>query len=110
MHHHRPVQSAPASSRGSFRQLGRCIRAAKARSKLLRALFWKRRLSQMEVRFAPDVQMKLEQLARETGRPSDELVQDAVIGYFDELAHTREFARPALRRFGKRQGEARRRR
>jgi predicted transcriptional regulator len=44
----------------------------------------------MEVRFKPDVQTKLEQLARETGRPSDELVEDAVIGYFDELAYTRE--------------------
>jgi len=44
----------------------------------------------MEVRFTPDVQMKLEQMARETGRPSDELVEDAVIGYFDELAQTRE--------------------
>jgi len=44
----------------------------------------------MEVRFTPDVQTKLEQMARETGRPSEELVEDAVIGYFDELAHTRE--------------------
>lgn len=44
----------------------------------------------MEVRFTPDVQTRLEQLARETGRPSDELVEDAVIGYFDELAQTRE--------------------
>jgi hypothetical protein len=44
----------------------------------------------MEVRFTPDVQTKLEQMARETGRPSEELVEDAVIGYFDELAHARE--------------------
>jgi hypothetical protein len=44
----------------------------------------------MEVRFKPDVQTKLDQLARETGLPSDELVEDAVIGYFDELAYTRE--------------------
>jgi len=29
-------------------------------------------------------------MARESGRPSDELVEDAGIGYFDELAHTRE--------------------
>jgi hypothetical protein len=29
-------------------------------------------------------------MARESGRPSDELVEDAVIGYFDELAHARE--------------------
>jgi predicted transcriptional regulator len=44
----------------------------------------------MEVHFRPDVQAKLERMARESGRPSDELVEDAVIGYFDELAHTRE--------------------
>jgi predicted transcriptional regulator len=44
----------------------------------------------MEVHFTPDVQAKLEQMARDTGRPSNELVEDAVIGYFDELAHMRE--------------------
>ena len=44
----------------------------------------------MEVHFKPDVQAKLEQMARESGRPSDELVEDALIGYFDEVAHTRE--------------------
>jgi hypothetical protein len=44
----------------------------------------------MEVYFNPDVQAKLDQMARESGRPCDELVEDAVIGYFDELAHTRE--------------------
>ncbi len=44
----------------------------------------------MEVHFTPDVQAKLEQMARDSGRRSDELVEDAVIGYFDELASTRE--------------------
>jgi hypothetical protein len=44
----------------------------------------------MEVHFKPDVQEKLEQMARESGRPSDDLVEDALIGYFDELAQTRE--------------------
>jgi len=44
----------------------------------------------MEVHFTPDVQAKLEQMARDTGRRSDELVEDAVIGLFDELACTRE--------------------
>jgi predicted transcriptional regulator len=44
----------------------------------------------MEVHFKPDVQAKLDQMARESGRPSGELVEDAVIGYFDELAYTRE--------------------
>jgi predicted transcriptional regulator len=44
----------------------------------------------MEVKIKPDVQAKLEQMARESGRPSNELVEDALIGYFDEVAHTRE--------------------
>lgn len=44
----------------------------------------------MEVHFKPDVEAKLSQMARESGRPTEELVEDAVIGYFDELAQTRE--------------------
>jgi predicted transcriptional regulator len=44
----------------------------------------------MEVHFKPEVQAKLEELARESGRPSGELVEDAVVGYFDELAQTRD--------------------
>jgi predicted transcriptional regulator len=44
----------------------------------------------MEVRLAPDVEARLEEMARETGRPRDELVEDAVIGYIDELTHARE--------------------
>jgi hypothetical protein len=44
----------------------------------------------MEVQFEPAVQAKLEQIARESGRPAAELVQDAVAGYMDELAETRQ--------------------
>ena len=44
----------------------------------------------MEVHFSPEVENRLEQMARDTGRHSDELVQDAVIGYFDELALARD--------------------
>ena len=44
----------------------------------------------MEVHFNPDLQEKLDQLARESGRPTHELVEDALIGYFDEVAHHRE--------------------
>jgi hypothetical protein len=44
----------------------------------------------MEVHFTPDVQAKLDGLATETGRPADELLQDVVSGYFDELAEMRE--------------------
>lgn len=44
----------------------------------------------MEVHVKPEVEEKLKQLARETGRSGDELVEDALIGYFDELSHARE--------------------
>jgi hypothetical protein len=43
----------------------------------------------MEVQFEPDVQAKLEQIARDSGRAAVELVKDAVAGYVDELAETR---------------------
>jgi hypothetical protein len=36
------------------------------------------------------LQAKLDKLAIETGRPTGELVEDVVAGYFDELAQTRE--------------------
>ena len=44
----------------------------------------------MEVQFEPDVQAKLDQMARESARAAAELVRDVVAGYFDELAGTRE--------------------
>ena len=48
----------------------------------------------MEVQFTPEVQAELDQMARDVGRSSNELVQDAVMGFFDELA----FARAMLER------------
>jgi len=44
----------------------------------------------VEVHFNPDLQAELERLVIETGRPTRELVEDVVAGYFDELAETRE--------------------
>lgn len=44
----------------------------------------------MEVHFTPDMEAKLNQLSRETGKPSDQLVADAVTGLFDELAFTQQ--------------------
>lgn len=44
----------------------------------------------MEVHFPPDLQTKLDQMARETGRRSDELVENVVVDFFDEIAVTRE--------------------
>jgi hypothetical protein len=44
----------------------------------------------MEVQFEPAVQAKLEKIARESGLDAVQLVQNAVAGYVDELAGTRE--------------------
>jgi len=44
----------------------------------------------MEVYFAPDVEKKLNDLAAQSGRATDELLQDALAGYFDELAQARD--------------------
>lgn len=44
----------------------------------------------MEVHVKPEVQAKLDQMARESGCPSDELVEDALIGYFNEVEYARE--------------------
>lgn len=44
----------------------------------------------MEVFFTPEIEARLEQLATESGRSKDEFVQDAMAGYFDELARLRK--------------------
>lgn len=42
----------------------------------------------MEVYFAPELEKRLNELAAQTGRPADELVQDAVAGYIVDLRET----------------------
>ena len=44
----------------------------------------------MEVHLTPDIEKKLIDLAGQSGRATDELLQDALAGYFDELAKTRD--------------------
>jgi predicted DNA-binding protein len=44
----------------------------------------------MEVHFNPETENKLNDLAAQSGRAIDALVQDVVEGYFAELAETRE--------------------
>ncbi len=44
----------------------------------------------MQVQFTnPELQAKVEQWVSDTGRPAEELVEDAIAGYFDGLAETR---------------------
>jgi len=44
----------------------------------------------MEVHFTPELAKKLTDLAATTGRAADELVQDALTGYLEEMASLRE--------------------
>jgi predicted transcriptional regulator len=43
----------------------------------------------MEINLPPDVEKKLNDLAAQSGRGADELLQDALAGYLDELTATR---------------------
>lgn len=38
----------------------------------------------------PDLQAKVDRWVTETGRGPDELIEDAMAGYFDEMARTRQ--------------------
>jgi predicted transcriptional regulator len=44
----------------------------------------------MEVRLKPETESRLQELAAQTGRAPDELVEDAMVGYLRELAQTRQ--------------------
>ena len=44
----------------------------------------------MVVRLKPETETRLQQLAAQTGRGTDELVEDAMAGYLAELAQVRE--------------------
>jgi len=43
----------------------------------------------MEVHFTPETEKKLKDLAAQSGRGTDDLVEDAMVGYFDELLQVR---------------------
>lgn len=44
----------------------------------------------MEVNFTPETQAKLEQMARDAGRQPAEVIEEAVLGLYDELTYTRK--------------------
>ena len=44
----------------------------------------------MELRLRPETESQLQELAAKTGRAPDELVEDAMAAYLQELAQTRE--------------------
>src|SRR5258708_1387302 len=63
--------------------VGRCLTQAKAP---LRVNPGSLGVRDVEVRLSPDLQAKLDHWTAETGRSADELVADAMAGYFEELA------------------------
>jgi hypothetical protein len=44
----------------------------------------------MEVHFKPETESRLKDLALKSGRPTDDLVEDALAGYLEEAAQARE--------------------
>jgi predicted DNA-binding protein len=44
----------------------------------------------MEVRLKPETQSRLNELATKTGRPTDDLVEDAMAGYLAEVGEVRK--------------------
>jgi predicted DNA-binding protein len=47
-------------------------------------------LKAMEVHFTPETEKKLKDLSTQSGRGTDDLVEDAMAGYFDAVLHARE--------------------
>lgn len=43
----------------------------------------------MELRLKPELKQKVDEWTARTGRPADELVEEAMAGYLDELAQVR---------------------
>jgi predicted transcriptional regulator len=44
----------------------------------------------MEVHFRPETESRLQELAAKSGRAADDLIEDAMAGYLQELAQVRE--------------------
>ncbi len=74
----------PQPNNSAFVQLGALLSGQD-----LTSVFTRLTLKFMEVQFPPDLQAKLDKLAAETGRAQDELVQDAMAGYLEELGQVR---------------------
>jgi len=48
------------------------------------------KLTAMEIRFRPETESRLQELAQTTGRAPNDLIEDAMAGYLQELAQARE--------------------
>lgn len=57
--------------------------------KPLTLLISRSRLSNMEVHFRPETESQLQELADKTGRAPNDLIEDAIAGYLQELTQLR---------------------
>jgi predicted transcriptional regulator len=48
------------------------------------------KLATMDVHLRPEIESRLQEFAAKTGRAPDDLIEDAMSGYLQELAQTRE--------------------
>src|SRR3977135_3762730 len=83
----RPASGRKKSACGAFHAQPACTRETKG---WLLPPGFSRTLKAMEIRFPPKIEKKLNDLAVQSGRRADELLQDALAGYFDELVQARE--------------------
>lgn len=44
----------------------------------------------MELNLRPETESRIQELAAQTGRAADDLVEDAMVGYLQELSQTRD--------------------
>ncbi len=44
----------------------------------------------MEVRFKPETELRIHELASKSGRPTDDLIEDAMAGYLAEAVEVRD--------------------
>jgi predicted transcriptional regulator len=47
------------------------------------------KIEAMEVRFKPETELRLQELASKSGRPTDDLIEDAMAGYLAEVVQVR---------------------
>src|SRR5665213_2869399 len=47
------------------------------------------KIQPMEVRFKPATELRLQELAKKSGRPTDDLIEDAMAGYLAEVVQVR---------------------
>ena len=64
--------------------------AAPQAYQLLPCFLFSRNLKIMDVHFAPEIEKQLTDLAIRSGRGTDEVLEDALAGYLDEVGQTRE--------------------